>query len=50
MVSVNTFIQDGNTTLHIAALRGNLEIVTKLLDCGAEVDMKNNVRRSFVME
>ena len=43
-------MQDGDTPLHLAVVYNNLEVVTKLLDCGAEVDMKNNVRRSFVME
>ena len=52
MVSVNTFfyIQNGDTPLHGAAFKGSLEVVTKLLDCGADVDMKKNVRKSFVME
>ena len=56
-VSVNTvfffsffLIQDGETPLHVAAENGCLEVVTKLLDSGAEVDMKNNVRKDSVME
>ena len=57
MVSVNTVfsffffcIQNGQTLLHRAAFWGNLEVVTKLLDGGADVHVKDNVRKSFVME
>ena len=43
-------MQDGETPLHVAAEQGKSEVVTKLLDSGAEVDMKNNVRKGSVME
>ena len=43
-------IQDGKTPLHWAAQNGKPEVVTKLLDSGADVDMKDNVRKGSVME
>ena len=43
-------IQDGSTLLHDAAWKGHLEVVTKLLDSGADMDIKDNVRKGFVME
>ena len=43
-------IQHGETPLHLAAWNGCLEVVTKLLDSGAEVDMKDNVRKDSVIE
>ena len=53
-MSVNTFffilIQIGSTPLHNSAMQGHSEVVTKLLGSGADVDMKNIVRKSFVME
>ena len=56
-VSVNTvfffsffLIQDGKTPLHLAAQNDDSEVVTKLVDSGAEVDMKDNVRKGSVME
>ena len=55
-MSVNTvfftffLLQHGQTPLHQAAKYGNPEVVTKLLDSGADVDMKDNVRKGSVME
>ena len=43
-------IQAGKTPLHWAARHGKPEVVTKLLDSGADVDMKDNVRKGSVME
>ena len=36
-------IQSSRTPLHEAACLGNLEVVTKLLDNGADADMKAEV-------
>ena len=44
------YIQYGQTPLHDAALVGHSEVVTKLLDSGADVDIKDKVRKGFVME
>ena len=33
--------QMGQTALHIACLWGNMEVVTKLLDLGADVNCEN---------
>ena len=56
-MSVNTvffffffLIQDGKTLLHLAVEKGESEVVTKLLDSGADVDMKDNVRKDSVIE
>ena len=55
-MSVNTvfftffLLQVGKRPLHYAAQRGHPEMVTKLLDSGADVDMKDNVRKGSVME
>ena len=43
-------IQDGKTPLNWAAQYGNPEVVTILLDSGADVDMKDNVRKGSVMK
>ena len=37
------FKQTGNTALHRAAVRGHIEIVKVLLECDADVDLKNEV-------
>ena len=55
-MSVNTvfftffLLQDGQTPLHYTAKSGNPEVVTKLLDSGADVDMKDNVRKGSVIK
>ena len=53
-MSVNTafffLIQDGSTPLHYAAMDGDSELLTKLLDSGADVGMQSKVRKVFVME
>ena len=53
-MSVNTafffLIQIGKTPLHYAAEEGHSEVVTKLLDSGADVGGQDNVRKSFDME
>ena len=53
-VSVNTafffLIQDGWTPLHWAAQEGHSEVLTKLLDSGADVGMHDEVRKVYVME
>ena len=51
-VSVNTafffLIQHGWTPLHWAAWKGHAEVLTKLLDSGADVDMQDKVRKVFL--
>ena len=53
-VSVNTvfffLIQDDKRPLHYAAEQGHLEVVTKLLESGADVGVETWVRKAFVME
>ena len=41
--------QDGGTSLHWAARYGHLEVVTKLLDSGADVHVKDNVRKFILL-
>ena len=43
-------MQDDKTPLHGAAEKGNSEVVTKLLESGADVGVKAWVRNAFVME
>ena len=43
-------MQSGRTPLHEAACVGSVEVVTKLLDSGADVGEKDVVRKSFVIE
>ena len=43
-------IQDGYAPLHYAAVEGHSEVVTKLVDSGADMGLQNNVRKVFVME
>ena len=49
-VSVNTafsfLIQESWTPLHHAAHKGHSEVLTKLLDSGADVDLQDDVRNS----
>ena len=53
-MSVNTvfffLIQDGKVPLHHASGAGHSDVVTKLLDSGADVFVQDNVRKGFVME
>ena len=43
---VNDFfmLQYGDTALHVAAVRGKLEAVKALVDCGAAADIRNEVQ------
>ena len=43
-------MQWGRAPLHEAACVGSVEVVTKLLDSGADVGEKDVVRKSFVIE
>ena len=43
-------VQNDKTPLHYAAEEGHLGVVTKLLEGGADVDVKAWVRKAFVME
>ena len=36
-------LQYGDTALHVAAARGKVEAVKALVDCGAAVDIRNEV-------
>ena len=36
-------LQDGETALHEAALRGRVAAVKTLVECGASVDIRNTV-------
>ena len=53
-VSVNTafffLIQNGRTLLYYAAQEGHSEVLTKLLDSGADVGVHNKVRKFFSYE
>lgn len=39
---INEKSEQGNTALHYASYRGNIEIISKLIDNGAEVEVVNN--------
>ena len=41
--------QDGKTSFHWAADNGHLDVVTKLLDSGADVHVKDNVRKFYLV-
>ena len=41
--------QDGGTPIFWAAEGGHLEVVTKLLDSGADVHVKDNVRKFYLV-
>ena len=43
IVSESLILQDDETALQKAALRGYVEIVKTLVDCGAAVDIRNKV-------
>ena len=43
-------MQSGRTSLHEAACVGSVEVVTRLLDSGADMGKKDVVRKSFVIE
>ena len=36
-------LQHGDTALHLAAVEGEVEAVKALVDCGAAVDVRNEV-------
>ena len=36
-------LQDGETALHKPAMKGHVEVVKTLIDCGAAVDIRNKV-------
>ena len=42
-VSFNFMLQYGDTALHDAAARGKVEAVKALVNCGAAVDVRNEV-------
>ena len=42
--------QDGWTPLHWAANKGYSEVLTKLLDSGADMGVQDKVRKVYVME
>ena len=42
-VCIKFMLQDGDTTLHKAALRGHVEVVETLVDHGAATDVRNKV-------
>jgi uncharacterized protein len=42
--------EQGNSPLHWAALTGNLEIVKYLVECGADVSLKNEAGRYPIFE
>ena len=43
IVSEVLMLQDGDTALHNAAVRGHIEAVKTLVDCGAAVDIRDQV-------
>lgn len=45
----SVFIQKGNTALHIAALAGQEQVVTELVNYGANVNAQSQVRLSAAL-
>ena len=43
IVSEVFMLQFGDTALHVAAVEGQVEAVKALVDCGAAVDIRNEV-------
>ena len=43
IVSEVFMLQHGDTALHRAAMGGEVEVVKALVDCGAAVDIRNEV-------
>jgi ankyrin repeat protein len=39
--------KDGSTALIKASVRGHVDIITLLLEAGADIDEKNNVSRKY---
>ena len=48
-LSLFLYLQDGDTPLHEACRRGHEKIVEMLVTGGADVEMKNNVRRRLTV-
>ena len=48
LVTVSLFMQYGTTLLHAAAYGGSLEIVTQLLDSGADLHVRDKVSNIFL--
>jgi len=38
--------QDGNTPLHVALMKGHVEVANRLIEAGASGELKNKVRRA----
>ena len=47
--NMNETDQEGNSCLHLAAVQGSLDILSVLLQAGADVDAKNKVDKKICM-